>query len=148
MLNRILLPIDSSEHSKKAIEHVIQLAKKLNSKVIIAHAYEIPGEISLIAGKYGVHNNSITQEIEKNLISHADMIMGKTKMEIEGQGIKVEAMVIKGAAGNAIVEIARTENIDLIVMCGRNLSPIERVLLGSVSDYVIHHAKCPVMLVH
>uniref|UniRef100_H2YBW7 UspA domain-containing protein n=1 Tax=Ciona savignyi TaxID=51511 RepID=H2YBW7_CIOSA len=50
------------------------------------------------------------------------------------------------APGEAIVKIATDENCDVIVMGSRGLGAVRRTILGSVSDYVIHHAKIPVII--
>ena len=60
----------------------------------------------------------------------------------------MHAVEYGGNPGEAIVKIAEDENATMIVMGTRGLGVIRRTILGSVSDYVVHHAKCPVLICH
>lgn len=69
-------------------------------------------------------------------------------MDLEGSGARnVEIYVRQGLAGEKIVAFVKKENCDLIVMSAHGRSGLGRVLLGSVTDYVVRHASCPVLVV-
>jgi nucleotide-binding universal stress UspA family protein len=62
-------------------------------------------------------------------------------------GVPCEEMIVKGKPAEAIVDTAEKAGVDLIVIGSLGMSAIERALIGSVSDKVMRHAKCPVLLV-
>ena len=77
---------------------------------------------------------------------HGSSILESIKTDF--QGLNVKTILKKGPAGPVIIEEAEKENCDLIVVGSRGLGNITSVLISSVSNYVVHHAKCPVLLIH
>ena len=61
---------------------------------------------------------------------------------------KVHAVEFGGNPGEALIRIAEDDKADMIVMGTRGLGMLRRTILGSVSDYVVHHAKIPVLICH
>lgn len=147
MINKILFPFDGSEQSKKPFNHVLEIAKKFSASILLVHAYENPGRVGIIAGDHGVDSDFI-DNTEENLISNGEYIIKELKDEIEQHNIIVETELVKGDAGQAIVEIAENGNCDLIIMSGKSSNIFERFFVGSVSDYVINNTKIPTLLIH
>jgi nucleotide-binding universal stress UspA family protein len=148
MIEKILFPIDGSENSQKAFNHVVEIAKNFASTVVIIHAYELPSEISIIGGRYGNTYASLLNDVEQNLLTHGQFIIKEAKEQIKDQGLNAETLLVRGAAGPAIVRAISTENCEMVIMSSKGTGALERFLVGSVSDYVIHHTKAPVLLVH
>ena len=63
------------------------------------------------------------------------------------EGVRVSFLVWEGEPGEAIVEAATSEQVDLIVVGSHGRSGMGRFLIGSVSDYVVRRAPCPVLVV-
>ncbi len=131
MFNKILFPTDGSENSLNALKYVKNLASNYNATVVVLNVYDVP----LL----------YTEEIEEVLKEEGFNILGNTKNELAGLNVKTR--LIKGNIGNIIVETAKEESTDLIIMGTRGLSEIKSFLVGSNSNFVIHHSKIPVMLV-
>jgi nucleotide-binding universal stress UspA family protein len=148
MIEKILFPIDGSENSKRAFNHVVEVAKNFAATVVIIHAYELPSEISIIGGRYGSTYSSLMNDVENNLLAHGQFIVNETREQIKEHGLNTETILVKGEAGPAIVKAIGSENCEMVIMSSKGSGAFERILLGSVSDYVIHHTKCPVLLVH
>ncbi len=136
MFKTIVLALDGSETSKRAIPIAAELAKREGSRVVIAHVEE------LIAGKGGgpVHagEEAYQQEIREQAA------------ELSGQGIETDvkmASVMVGGPAHAIESIAKEANADLIVVGTRGHSPVAGLLLGSVTQRLLHIAHCPVLAV-
>jgi nucleotide-binding universal stress UspA family protein len=147
MFKKILLPIDGSENSKKATNYVLELAKKFNSKVYILNSYEMPA-IAMAPPAGAVSHYRLNAEIEQNLKEYSQKILDECKKIFIDNNIDVDALMLKGEAGPRIVESAEEYECDLVVIGNRGLGSVKSVLLGSVSNYVVHHVKSPILLIH
>jgi len=147
MFKKILLPIDGSENSKKATNYVLELAKKFDSKVYVLNSYEMPA-IAMAPPAGAVSHYRLNAEIEQNLKEYSQKILGECAKIFKDNNIDVEIIMTKGEAGPKIVEKAEENDCDLIVIGNRGLGSVRSILLGSVSNYVVHHIKSPILLIH
>ena len=74
-------------------------------------------------------------------------ILDDGEEKLKSHTVQVEKMLVEGHAVQEIVKVANEGNYDLIVIGARGLSHIKEILLGSVTDGVIHHARCPVLVI-
>jgi len=124
-LTNLLVCVDGSDHSVKALNYAGELAQKMNSKITLLNVQE-----------RRLHDVSPTaaEELSNRIISKSLDALGKKKL-------KVDKKSQFGVPSNAIVEVAEKGNYDLIVLGSRGLGTIDRFLLGSVSDDVSHKTK-------
>ena len=142
MTKKILIPFDGSEHSKKAIEFAAGVAKQDNAEVYLIHIVEdkeIPPEIleyieiEKIDGGLG--------KVSAKLISEG--IMKTAQKQVQDKGLKIaKSMVFRGDPAEEIIQFAKNNDIDMIVIGSRGLGQIKGLLLGSVSSKVCHLAEC------
>ena len=143
MFSRILVALDGSEFSLKALEFAIDIAKKYRSQLVLVHVvmrqiYAInPPEAGIIAG------TAIVRELE----TEGRAILAKGDDTVRSQGLSVEVRLRQGVPAEELLRAAVDEKADLIVLGSRGLSQVKAFLLGSVSDKVSHHAKCPTLIV-
>ena len=143
MFSKILVALDGSEFSLKALEFAIDIAKKYESQLILAHVvirqiYAInPPETGILAG------TAIVRELE----AEGKAILARGEETVKAQGIPVETRLRQGVPAEELLRAAADEKVDLIVLGSRGLSQVRAFLLGSVSDKVSHHAKCPALIV-
>jgi nucleotide-binding universal stress UspA family protein len=138
-IKTILVPVDFSEHSDKALEYAIGLAKRFGSKLHVLHAYHVPVPIATpdqiaIPRDYFT---SIREAAAKRLKACGD--------KIAAEGLKSETHLTEMLPVTAINETAQQVSADLIVMGTRGLTGLKHVLLGSVAERVIRTAPCPVL---
>ncbi|ONM39443.1 Adenine nucleotide alpha hydrolase-like superfamily protein [Zea mays] len=74
-------------------------------------------------------------------------LLDKARAICAEHGVAVEAIVEVGDAKEVICEVAEKKNVDLLVLGSHSRGPIQRLFLGSVSNYCVHHSKCPVLVV-
>jgi nucleotide-binding universal stress UspA family protein len=74
-------------------------------------------------------------------------ILGEGEQRIKSTKLQVKKIVVEGHAVEEIVRVANQENIDLIVIGARGVSHMREMLLGSVTDGVLHHVHCPVLVI-
>ena len=143
MFSRILVGLDGSDYSLKALDLAIDLAKKYQSQLVLVHVvmrqiYAInPPEAGVLAG------TAIVRELEED----GKAILTKGLESVKVQGIPVETRLRQGVPAEELLRAAADEKADLIVLGSRGLSQVKAFFLGSVSDKVSHHAKCPTLIV-
>jgi nucleotide-binding universal stress UspA family protein len=143
MIKNILFPIDGNTHSLKALELVKELALKHDAKVIVLHSYFLPSHFNAHSSSHYVYLSNI----EHNLKEQGQKILDETVNKLKEDGVNAHFTLLKGPAGPSIVETAQNSSVDMIIMSNRGLGNIKSALLNSVSNYVLHHATCPVLLV-
>jgi len=137
VFSRILVAIDGSESAKKAFTKSIFLALKCNAKLDLVHV--VPCELG--------GDSATTFELIEQLQTKAKLILEEYRKEAIKNNIPIEVMLKQGDPAQIIIEIANTENYDLIITGSRGMSAFKELLIGSVTLKVIHHVHCPVMVV-
>ncbi|MGV3524344.1 MAG: universal stress protein [Candidatus Sericytochromatia bacterium] len=145
MISHILFPSDYSSASERAFDYVRELAQKLGARVTVFHAYEFvrSGAMDIYDFSYGEALNTMYAEMETKSREHLE----RHKARLEAEGLACDIRIARGEAGVLVVQLAEELNCDLIVMGRRGLGGLSSLLLGSVSNYVIHHSPCPVTVV-
>lgn len=143
MFKKILVAVDNSVHSKKVVETGADLAAKYGAELILLNTYYIPERFNAHESSHYVY----LRKIEENMIKHGNDLLATIKAELEAKNLKVNTIFEKGPAGPVIVSKSRDEACDLVLVGTRGLGNVTSLIIGSVSNYVIHHAECPVLLV-
>jgi nucleotide-binding universal stress UspA family protein len=137
-LKKILIAIDNSEHSKKAVRSGIQLAKKLDA------------QIALVCGVEYIVNtaDNIIMPVEMLQLQKAEAqkALEETAKLYDGHH-RVELFAPEGSAKDEILAAADKWNADIIVIGTHGRTGLSHLLLGSVAEYVVRHAKVPVLVV-
>lgn len=139
-INKILLPIDGSEASFKTAKYATALANQLGASVIILHVITVPD-----FPRYLKSIDVYYEEAKKEVESWFDMIADFW----QSKNLKIKTKIATGAFSvvESIVEVADKENVDIIIIGSRGRSQFKKLLLGSVTNGVVTHAKCPVLVV-
>ena len=136
MFQRILLAVDGSEHSWRAVPVAGDLARRYEAEVIVLHVRE--------------HELTWGADIDIETDREAGKLVDDVVRELKEHDTNVRGEVIRvpvGSAPKAIVDTAQGQGVDLVVMGTRGLSEWSRLLVGSVADKVMHLAECPVLVV-
>lgn len=133
----ILVAVDESRRSGPVVEKAMQMAHAFAAKILLV--YVRPKVLNLGQPYY--------QQLLDKYIEHADNTVAPHKALLEQNRIDFEELVLEGDPAEMILEAARIEKCDLIVMGTRGLSNIQGLALGSVSNKVLHAAPCMVLMV-
>lgn len=154
MFKKILVPLDGSEHSLRALDVAIQIAKKFGAKITLIHVYSVsvrpammPEPTPMSTFGIPVMSPSEVSSIIEATRKAGSRILEEGEQRVKAEGVEVETRLEEGHAVQEIVRVSKEGNYDLIVMGARGISKLREILLGSVSDAVIHHATCPVLVV-
>jgi nucleotide-binding universal stress UspA family protein len=136
---KILVPVDFSAHSSRALQTGIELAKAFGAKLHLLHCYQINvGAIS----PYGL---VIPESFDRDIREAATKQLAQWREKVTAQKIEVESEVSPLFPSEAIASTAERIGADLIVMGTRGLSGIKHVMLGSVAERTVRIAPCPVL---
>ena len=141
-LRRILVPIDFSDHSKKALQYAIPFAEQFKASIDLLYVVEpaiYPADFSF--GQVGFP--AVEDELRQR---GAEELEALIKREI-GARVSARSSVRTGKAAYEIEQYAREESIDLIIIATHGHSGMEHVLFGSTAEKVVRHAPCPVLVV-
>ena len=148
MFNKILVPVDGSEHSDKALRYATMMAETFNSKIILVHVFSLPTAVEPAIGAI-----PITPDVIEAMQKSAEQILKEAEDKVEearknkDKPIPVETFLEHDGIVDQIISIAEKEKVDLIVMGARGLSKLKKIFLGSISEGVTHKAHCPVMTI-
>ncbi len=136
-IDKILNPVDGSEHAIHACHYAIELAKVFNARIILLHCHR-SFPIELREDHFQEAINTIRDDSEKLVKPYNQML--------EENRVDYEIRLLDGRAGDVIPEVARIEKIDVIVMGSRGVTDLEGLILGSVAHRVLHKSNCPVFI--
>ncbi|CAH1776628.1 unnamed protein product [Owenia fusiformis] len=149
MSRKVLIAVDASQTAEQALDFYFANIHKDDNLVIIAHS---PEQASLPAFTFreglAVPHDEWTKIMQDQNKAQQDLEASYTQKVIQKKvNYKVVSQPNKGSPGEHIIKIAEDEGATMIVMGSRGLGKIRRTILGSVSDYVVHHTKIPVVIV-
>lgn len=141
-LQTILVPVDFSPHTVKAVQYARAFAQQFGAKLILVHVIQpavVPDNFGVIPPAY--------EEWTGALIQTAQQRLGQLAVEIAENKFSVRPIVCTGRAAWEIVRVAREAGVDLIIVSTHGYSGLKHVLLGSTAELVVRHAPCPVLTV-
>jgi nucleotide-binding universal stress UspA family protein len=154
LFQKILVPLDGSEHSLKALEEAAQITKMSSGKITLMNVYSVSVQPFMMSQQsvYGITDRpNLTGDEISRLAEDArkfgNRILEDGEQRISAVGVEVEKRLMEGHAVQEIVRAANEGNFDLIVIGATGISHIREMLLGSVTDGVIHHAHCAVLVI-
>jgi nucleotide-binding universal stress UspA family protein len=144
--DRILVPIDFSEHSKKTVSYATRTATRHNSTIYLLHVFQIP---DYVVTPYARRRQN-SAEVQSHIVSaeqEARETLEAFAQELLSGGIKVQPYLRVGYPFDEIVLMANHFKVDLIIIGSHGRSGISRLLVGSTAARVVEHALCPVLVV-
>jgi universal stress protein A len=139
-IKKILVPVDFSECSKKALRYGIQLAREFCATVDVL--YVVPPYYA-----YDPCCVAENERIEKELRVNGEQKLAAMVLQQIPQGLPVETFVRNGRPATEIVEAAGELGADLIVISTHGHTGLRHALMGSTAENVVRHAPCPVLTV-
>jgi nucleotide-binding universal stress UspA family protein len=144
MYRHILIPTDGSELAEHAVTHGLSLAKFLGARVTVIIVEEQPGALFALSDPaVGVAFVELTEQLKK----HAASVLDRAANAAKQAGVSCETIQMQDVQPyEAIIATATDRGCDLIVMASHGRSGLSAVVLGSVTNKVLAHAKTPVLV--
>jgi nucleotide-binding universal stress UspA family protein len=140
-IHKILVPVDFSDHSRRALDEAIGLAEVFGAELHLLHCYQL--HPALIA-PYGI---VIPETLDHDIRMAALRRLSEWREKASAQGIRVQEHITANFPSDEIATMAEKLGADLIVMGTRGLTGFKHVLLGSVAERTLRLAPCPVLTV-
>ncbi|MCE5286325.1 MAG: universal stress protein [Pelosinus sp.] len=140
MFGKILVPVDGSAAALRAVNYARGVAEKFESAVTLLHVIEHPGYLSADINKLPT---SVIQDMDQN----GEQILAEALEIFADFDGRVSTKLEYGHAGIKITDLSKEHSYSLIVMGRRGLSGVKQLLMGSVSNYVLHYAQCPTLII-
>jgi nucleotide-binding universal stress UspA family protein len=142
---RILVPLDGSPLAEKALGLATNLAQKLDSQIILLRVLDV-STLTLPTWHLEAPPSWIV-EAHEHIHEEVQNYLKTQQDHLREQGFEVRSLLRGATPAEGILEVANTQEIDLIVMSTHGRSGLTRWALGSVADKVMRQSHCPVLLV-
>jgi universal stress protein A len=145
MIKRILIPVDFSPPSMRAIDYAIEFGRPFRAELVLLHAVE-PTYFAATNGFYGAgfNANIVYREIERA----ARLQLAKLADGLRPRRIRVRTVLAVGRPHQVIADAAKKLKTDLVIMSTHGRSGLSHVLMGSVAERVVRTSPCPVLTIH
>ena len=141
MFKKILFPVDLTPDTNRILPYVDEMANKFDSEIHCVHSLYI----SSYYGDMGLESAAYIAEFEITAFKDVKTALKNFISEnLEGRNVK--SAILNGRPGHKIVEYAKENQIDLVIM-GHNTIGIERAVMGSVAAYVVKYSPAPVLVI-
>ena len=141
MYKKILVPTDGSEFAKKAEKHALFLSKVSGAEIVAVSVTENNFVNGLPLDDEVYQLNQILKERSEENLKEFDELN-------DNNDLKITHIIREGSPAKVILEVAKDENVDLIVMGSSGKSGFDRFIMGSVADKVVNSTKCAVLVIH
>jgi nucleotide-binding universal stress UspA family protein len=136
-MKKILAAVDGSEASMHAVRKALEIADKMGGEVTLAHVVPhvfVPAEVPFDAGR-----------LAEEALRAGEALLQQAATEIGRPAIP--RVCLRGGPGESLAELAETGNFDLVVVGSKGRGAVSRMLVGSITDRLVHICKRPVMVV-
>jgi nucleotide-binding universal stress UspA family protein len=154
VFRKILVPLDGSEHSQKALDCAIQIGKKFNSKITLLHVYSIAVPPVLMPEPSTLTQTGVplpaSAEVAKMVEAFrlaGNKILSDAEVQARSAELPVDTLLEEGNAVQEIAKTAKEGYYDLIVIGAKGTHRIKEFLMGNVSEGVLKNTSCPVLVV-
>jgi nucleotide-binding universal stress UspA family protein len=146
MYNKVLVTLDGSELAECTLEHLRQLVAGCNiPEVVLLRVIEpLPGQTVAALAEAG---GNLLNELEASQKEEASDYIQKMAAMLQKEGINAKPVLVSGYAAEEILNYAKNNKVDLIIMSTHGRSGIKRWIMGSVTNRVLHHSTIPIMTI-
>ncbi len=145
MFGKVLVAVDGSEYSRRAVATAVELCRRLGSELVVLHVVQQPPYLFAAAGVPPTALQQYFQDARKEgwkYVEEAVQKAAEASVKARGEVLERQPSVVE-----AIASFAANEKVDLIVTGTRGLSGFKKIVLGSVASGVVAHAPCSVLVV-
>jgi nucleotide-binding universal stress UspA family protein len=148
---KFLVPIDGSQASEHALSKALIFAAPLQAEIVLLTVVEplssyVP-EVMMPTGDWVGWRGLPDVELEGKILNAGQALLQKAQEICKASQLESRTRLETGQPRDVICDVAKQENPDLVILGSRGLGSVERLMLGSVSDYVMHHCVSPVLVV-
>ena len=140
MFTNILVLIDGSDNSFRALDAALLLSEKLGSNISVIHVME---EVPITH----IGSEKILNELLEAYKKENQDILLKCSEIANQKGLTIKTFLLQGNPASVILDYNKKKKFDLVIMGSRGLGKFKELILGSVSSKIVHHSSCAVLLI-
>ncbi|NDL66854.1 universal stress protein [Anaerotalea alkaliphila] len=141
-MKKIIVPIDGSKYADLAVGKAREFAETFDCKVVLLHVYDLQG----LYMKFQLTPRSRPADLDKPQ-KDSRALLEAARQSLEELGDRVETVSLEGDPADTILEYIEHREMDMVIMGSHGVKGMKRVLIGSVTNKVIHHTDKPVLIV-
>jgi nucleotide-binding universal stress UspA family protein len=142
MYKKILVPLDGSPLAESVLPHAQALAKAEGAEIVLLSVPPTP------SWEYLSRTPGLANKIIEDIEIETEEYLESEVTKLEKEGAKVTSIMRKGPIPDMILQVADEVHADVIAMSTHGRTGVQRWLLGSVAERVVHYSHIPVMLIH
>ncbi|MDQ5869241.1 MAG: universal stress protein [Thermoproteota archaeon] len=140
MFSKILVPVDGSDISYRALDTALFLSERLGSKITAIHVME---QVPTVY----IQSQKLLDELLEAHKNESQKILDKCSSIATQKGIVINTTLFEGNPASTILEFSQREKYEVIIIGSRGMGHFKELVLGSVSSKILHHSLCPVLLI-
>ena len=140
MFSKILVPVDGSDISYRALDSALFLSERLGSKITAIHVIEKVPTVY-------IQSQKILDEILVTHKNESQKILDECSSIATKKGIAIDTTLLEGNPASTILEFSQMDKYEVIIIGSRGMGHFKALILGSVSSKILHHSVCPVLLI-
>jgi len=140
MFTKILVPVDGSDNSYRALEAALVLSEKLGSNISVVNVME---QVPITH----IESEKLLSELLEAYKKENQEILSKCSDIASQKGIAIKTVLLQGNPAPVILDYSKKENFDLVIMGSRGMGKFKELILGSVSSKIVHHSPCAIMII-
>jgi nucleotide-binding universal stress UspA family protein len=139
LFTNILVPVDGSDNSYRALDAALLLSEKLGSNITVVHVME---QVPITH----IESEKLLSELLEAYKKENQDILSKCSEIATQKGLTIKTL-LQGNPASVILDYSKKEKFDLLIMGSRGMGKFKELILGSVSSKIVHHSPCAVLLI-
>ncbi|HJU80039.1 MAG TPA: universal stress protein [Nitrososphaeraceae archaeon] len=140
MFTNVLVPVDGSDNSYRALDAALLLSEKLGSNITVVNVME---QVPITH----IESEKLLSELLEAYKKENQEILSKCSRIAAEKGLSIKTLLLQGNPASVILDYCNKENFELVIMGSRGMGKFKQLILGSVSSKIVHHCQCAVLLI-
>jgi nucleotide-binding universal stress UspA family protein len=140
VFTNVLVPVDGSDNSYRALDAALLLSEKLGSKITVVNVME---QVPITH----IESEKLLSQLLQAYKKENQEILSKCSKIATEKGLSIKTLLLQGNPASVILDYSKKEKFDLVIMGSRGMGKFKRLILGSVSSKIVHHSPCAILLI-
>jgi nucleotide-binding universal stress UspA family protein len=136
----VLVPVDGSDNSYRALDAALLLSEKLGSSITVVNVME---QVPITH----IESEKLLSELLEAYKKENQEILSKCSNIATEKGLSIKTLLLQGNPASVILDYSKKEKFDLVIMGSRGMGKFKQLILGSVSSKIVHHSPCAILLI-
>jgi len=140
VFTNVLVPVDGSDNSYRALDAALLLSEKLGSSITVVNVME---QVPITH----IESEKLLSELLEAYKKENQEILSKCSNIATEKGLSIKTLLLQGNPASVILDYSKKEKFDLVIVGSRGMGKFKQLILGSVSSKIVHHSPCAILLI-